>query len=70
MIILSPANHIIRRSSDHRHFSRAANGGIGLQKLQVTMPHILSTSLNAGFQQVIWTDDATHTGRGRGDDVF
>jgi hypothetical protein len=34
MIILSPAKSLFRsKSIDRRHFSRAANGGIGLQKL-------------------------------------
>jgi branched-chain amino acid aminotransferase len=37
------------------HFSRAANGGMELQKLQVIMPQFYPTSLAnaAGFQQVI-----------------
>jgi branched-chain amino acid aminotransferase len=41
-----------------QHFSRAANGGIGLLKLQVIMLQFYPTSLAnaAGFQQVIWTD--------------
>jgi hypothetical protein len=37
MIILSPAKSLFRRSKSIDHFSRAANGGIGLQ-LQI-MPH-------------------------------
>jgi hypothetical protein len=37
------------------HFSRAANGGIELQKLRVIMPHnFIQLAANAaGFQQVI-----------------
>jgi branched-chain amino acid aminotransferase len=41
----------------------AANGGIGLQKLHnyAAQFYQLASKNAAGFQQVIWTDDATHT---------
>jgi branched-chain amino acid aminotransferase len=42
MIILSPAKSYYSGEVKvliAEHFSRAANGGIGLQKLQVIMPH-------------------------------
>ena len=46
------------------YFSRAANGGIGAAKAAGNYSgQFYPTQLahNAGFQQVIWTDDATHT---------
>ena len=46
------------------HFSRAANGGIGAAKAAGNYsaqfyPTKLANDL--GYQQIIWTDDATHT---------
>jgi branched-chain amino acid aminotransferase len=66
MIILSPAKSYYSGEVKvliAEHFSRAANGGIELQKLRGNYAaQFYPTSLaNAGFQQVIWTDDATHT---------
>jgi branched-chain amino acid aminotransferase len=46
------------------HYSRAANGGIGAAKAAGNYAgQFYPTSLanKEGFQQVIWTDDATHT---------
>lgn len=46
------------------HFSRAANGGIGAAKAAGNYAgQFYPTKLanEKGFQQVIWTDDATHT---------
>jgi branched-chain amino acid aminotransferase len=46
------------------HFSRAANGGIGAAKAAGNYAgQFYPTKLanQQGFQQVIWTDDATHT---------
>lgn len=46
------------------YFSRAANGGIGAAKAAGNYSgQFYPTQLahNAGFQQIIWTDDATHT---------
>ena len=46
------------------HFSRAANGGIGAAKAAGNYAgQFYPTKLanEQGFQQVIWTDDATHT---------
>jgi len=67
MIILSPVTSYY--SGDVKvliaeHFSRAANGGIGAAKAAGNYgaqfyPTVLANA--AGFQQVIWTDDATHT---------
>ena len=67
MIILSPARSYY--SGDVRviiaeHYSRAANGGIGAAKAAGNYsaqfyPTKLANDL--GFQQIIWTDDATHT---------
>lgn len=67
MIILSPAKSYY--SEDVKviiaeHYSRAANGGIGAAKAAGNYSaQFYPTKLaNAkGFQQVIWTDDATHT---------
>lgn len=46
------------------YYSRAANGGIGAAKAAGNYSgQFYPTQLahNAGFQQIIWTDDATHT---------
>lgn len=46
------------------HYSRAANGGIGAAKAAGNYSgQFYPTQLanNEGFQQIIWTDDATHT---------
>ncbi len=46
------------------HFSRAANGGIGAAKAAGNYAaQFYPTNLanKEGYQQVIWTDDATHT---------
>lgn len=67
MIILSPVTSYY--SGDVKvliaeHFSRAANGGIGAAKAAGNYAaQFYPTNLanQAGFQQVIWTDDATHT---------
>lgn len=67
MIILSPARAYY--SGDVKvivadHYSRAANGGIGAAKAAGNYsaqfyPQKLANE--QGFQQIIWTDDATHT---------
>jgi branched-chain amino acid aminotransferase len=67
MIILSPAKAYY--SGDVKviiaeHYSRAANGGIGAAKAAGNYsaqfyPQKLANE--QGFQQIIWTDDATHT---------
>ena len=67
MILLSPAKSYY--SGDVKviiaeHFSRAANGGIGAAKAAGNYSaQFYPTKLanEKGFQQVIWTDDATHT---------
>ncbi|WP_035671206.1 branched-chain amino acid aminotransferase [Flavobacterium sp. 83] len=67
MIILSPVTAYY--SGDVKvliaeHFSRAANGGIGAAKAAGNYAaQFYPTNLanKEGFQQVIWTDDATHT---------
>jgi branched-chain amino acid aminotransferase len=67
MIILSPARAYY--SGDVKviiaeHFSRAANGGIGAAKAAGNYSaQFYPTKLanEKGFQQIIWTDDATHT---------
>ena len=67
MIILSPVSAYY--SGDVKvliaeHFSRAANGGIGAAKAAGNYAaQFYPTELanKEGFQQVIWTDDATHT---------
>jgi branched-chain amino acid aminotransferase len=66
MIILSPAKSYSGEVKVliAEHFSRAANGGIGAAKAAGNYAaQFYPTSLAnaAGFQQVIWTDDATHT---------
>jgi branched-chain amino acid aminotransferase len=67
MIILSPCNAYYSGEvkvliSDH--YSRAANGGIGAAKAAGNYAgQFYPTKLanKQGFQQVIWTDDSTHT---------
>jgi len=67
MIILSPAKSYYSGEVKvliAEHFSRAANGGTGSAKAAGNYsgqfyPTKLANAL--GFQQVIWTDDATHT---------
>jgi branched-chain amino acid aminotransferase len=67
MIILSPVTSYY--SGDVKvliaeHYSRAANGGIGAAKAAGNYAaQFYPTTLanQEGFQQVIWTDDATHT---------
>jgi branched-chain amino acid aminotransferase len=67
MIILSPAKSYY--SGDVKviiaeHYSRAANGGIGAAKAAGNYSaQFYPTKLanDKGFQQIIWTDDATHT---------
>jgi branched-chain amino acid aminotransferase len=67
MVILSPAKAYYAGEVKvliAEHFSRAANGGIGAAKAAGNYAaQFYPTSLanKAGFQQVIWTDDATHT---------
>lgn len=67
MIILSPAKSYYSGEVKvliAEHFSRAANGGIGAAKAAGNYAaQFYPTNLanKAGFQQVIWTDDATHT---------
>ncbi|TDE03849.1 branched-chain amino acid aminotransferase [Flavobacterium hiemivividum] len=67
MVILSPAKSYYSGEVKvliAEHFSRAANGGIGAAKAAGNYAaQFYPTSLAnaAGFQQVIWTDDATHT---------
>ncbi|HEX8561485.1 MAG TPA: branched-chain amino acid aminotransferase [Flavobacterium sp.] len=67
MIILSPARAYY--SGEVKvviadHYSRAANGGIGAAKAAGNYSaQFYPTKLanEKGFQQIIWTDDATHT---------
>jgi len=67
MIILSPAKSYY--SGDVKviiaeHYSRAANGGIGAAKAAGNYSaQFYPTRLanEKGYQQIIWTDDATHT---------
>ena len=67
MIILSPAKSYY--SGDVKviiadHYSRAANGGIGAAKAAGNYSaQFYPTKLanDKGYQQIIWTDDATHT---------
>lgn len=67
MIILSPARSYYSGEVKviiAEHYSRAANGGIGAAKAAGNYSaQFYPTKLaNAkGFQQIIWTDDATHT---------
>lgn len=67
MIILSPAKSYY--SGDVKviiaeHYSRAANGGIGAAKAAGNYSaqfYPQKLAQEKGFQQIIWTDDATHT---------
>lgn len=67
MIILSPARSYYSGEVKviiAEHYSRAANGGIGAAKAAGNYsaqfyPQKLANDM--GFQQIIWTDDATHT---------
>jgi branched-chain amino acid aminotransferase len=67
MIILSPAKSYYSGEVKviiAEHYSRAANGGIGAAKAAGNYAgQFYPTALanKAGFQQIIWTDDATHT---------
>ena len=67
MIILSPAKAYYSGEVKviiAEHFSRAANGGIGAAKAAGNYSaQFYPTQLAhaKGFQQIIWTDDATHT---------
>ncbi|HEX9981033.1 MAG TPA: branched-chain amino acid aminotransferase [Flavobacterium sp.] len=67
MIILSPAKAYYSgevRVLIAEHYSRAANGGIGAAKAAGNYSaQFYPTKLanDKGFQQIIWTDDATHT---------
>jgi branched-chain amino acid aminotransferase len=67
MILLSPAKAYYSGEVKvivAEHFSRAANGGIGAAKAAGNYAaQFYPTNLanKDGFQQVIWTDDATHT---------
>jgi branched-chain amino acid aminotransferase len=67
MIILSPARSYYSGEVKvliAEHFSRAANGGIGAAKAAGNYSaQFYPTKLanEQGFQQIIWTDDATHT---------
>ncbi|MBP6760047.1 MAG: branched-chain amino acid aminotransferase, partial [Flavobacterium sp.] len=67
MILLSPAKAYYSGEVKvliAEHFSRAANGGIGAAKAAGNYAaQFYPTNLanKEGFQQVIWTDDATHT---------
>jgi branched-chain amino acid aminotransferase len=67
MIIMSPAKSYYQGEVKvliAEHFSRAANGGIGAAKAAGNYSaQFYPTRLanEQGYQQVIWTDDATHT---------
>ena len=67
MIILSPARAYYSGEVKviiAEHFSRAANGGIGAAKAAGNYSAQFYPSKFAneqGYQQIIWTDDATHT---------
>ncbi len=67
MIILSPARAYYSGEVKviiAEHFSRAANGGIGAAKAAGNYSaQFYPTKLanEKGFQQIIWTDDATHS---------
>lgn len=67
MIILSPAKSYYSGEVKviiAEHYSRAANGGIGAAKAAGNYSaQFYPTRLanEKGFQQIIWTDDATHT---------
>lgn len=67
MIILSPVRSYYAGEVKvivAEHYSRAANGGIGAAKAAGNYAgQFYPTNLanKEGFQQIIWTDDATHT---------
>ncbi len=67
MIILSPARSYYSGEVKviiAQHYSRAANGGIGAAKAAGNYSaQFYPTKLanDQGYQQIIWTDDATHT---------
>ncbi|MFL9843758.1 branched-chain amino acid aminotransferase [Flavobacterium rhizosphaerae] len=67
MIILSPSKAYYQGDVKvliAEHYSRAANGGIGAAKAAANYSAQFYPTLLAnkqGYQQVIWTDDATHT---------
>ena len=67
MVIMSPAKSYYSGEVKvliAEHFSRAANGGIGAAKAAGNYSaQFYPTKLanEQGYQQVIWTDDATHT---------
>lgn len=67
MILLSPAGSYYTGDVKviiAEHYSRAANGGIGAAKAAGNYAaQFYPTKLanENGFQQIIWTDDATHT---------
>jgi branched-chain amino acid aminotransferase len=67
MIILSPARSYYSGEVKviiAEHYSRAANGGIGAAKAAGNYSaQFYPTKLanEQGYQQIIWTDDATHT---------
>ena len=67
MIILSPAKSYYSGEVKviiAEHYSRAANGGIGAAKAAGNYAgQFYPTALanKEGFQQIIWTDDTTHT---------
>ena len=66
MIILSPVKSYFRGDVSvvvAEHYSRAANGGVGAAKAAGNYAgQFYPTNLakEKGYQQVIWTDDATH----------
>jgi branched-chain amino acid aminotransferase len=67
MIILSPARSYYSGEVKviiAEHYSRAANGGIGAAKAAGNYSaqfYPQKLAQQKGFQQIIWTDDATHT---------
>ena len=67
MIILSPAKAYYSGEVKvliAEHYSRAANGGIGAAKAAGNYSaqfYPQKLAQEKGFQQIIWTDDATHT---------
>lgn len=67
MIILSPARSYYSGEVKvviAEHYSRAANGGIGAAKAAgnyASQFYPQKLAQEQGFQQIIWTDDATHT---------
>lgn len=67
MIIMSPARSYYSGEVKviiAEHYSRAANGGIGAAKAAGNYSsqfYPQKLAQEKGFQQIIWTDDATHT---------